>query len=294
MISFSRPPIAWLEDIPSFVDGDKNIDRATVEAFGDEWTRFDSFSDGEIDFVASEYFDILPAEKLKHFKNAIDVGCGSGRWTRFIAKHVDFVDAVDPSEACLVARRNTADLQNVRISQASVNALPFADGTFDLAICLGVLHHVPNTQEALTSLCKKISFGGTLLLYLYYDLSNRSVLYRLLHRASEIPRKIVARLPHNLKNLSCDLLAMFVYVPLIGLAKLTNALSKNLGQRMPLHYYTNKSWNIIRNDSRDRFGTPLEQRFSQIEIENMLHTAGMSNVHFSSNAPFWHCTAVKS
>ncbi|MBI1268330.1 MAG: methyltransferase domain-containing protein [Cryomorphaceae bacterium] len=294
MISFSRPPVHWLEDIPSFVDGDKNIDHATVEAFGDEWTRFDSFSDQEIDTVAAEYFDILPAEKLREFKHAIDVGCGSGRWTRFIAKQVSSVEAVDPSEACLVARRNTADLANVRVSQASVNALPFADEAFDLAICLGVLHHVPNTQEALTSLCKKISFGGTLLLYLYYDLSNRSMPYRLLHRASEIPRKIVAHLPHKLKNLSCDLLAFCVYLPLIGMAKLTTAVSPNLGPRMPLSYYTNKSWNIIRNDARDRFGTPLEQRFSQIEIENMLHTAGMSNVRFSNNAPFWHCTAIKS
>lgn len=293
MISFSMPPKQWLEDIPSFIDGDRNIDKATVEAFGDEWNQFATFSETEIDYIASEYFDILPAEKLKNFQNVLDLGCGSGRWSMYLAKHVGFVEAVDPSAACLVARRNTASFPNVRVSQASASTLPFPDDSFDLAICLGVLHHVPNTAQALLDLTSKIKPGGTLLLYLYYDLSNRSTFYQWLHTLSEYPRRVISKMPLRMRNIASDTMAVVVYFPLIVLAKIVDLVNTKTAKSMPLYYYTNKSWNVIRNDARDRFGTPLEQRFSKEEIINMLHTAGMSDVSFSNNAPYWHCTAIK-
>ena len=59
-----------------------------------------------------------------------------------------------------------------------------------------------------------------------------------------------------------------------------------LAERLPLGYYRNKSLRIIRNDALDRFGTPLEQRFTKVEIADMLNAAGMERVRFSENAPF--------
>jgi hypothetical protein len=43
----------------------------------------------------------------------------------------------------------------------------------------------------------------------------------------------------------------------------------------------------MRTDSRDRFGTPLEQRFTKAEIITMLDAAGLENIVFSDNFPFW-------
>ena len=43
----------------------------------------------------------------------------------------------------------------------------------------------------------------------------------------------------------------------------------------------------MQTDSRDRFGTPLEQRFSKIQIKNMMIDAGLHNIRFSESAPFW-------
>jgi hypothetical protein len=62
---------------------------------------------------------------------------------------------------------------------------------------------------------------------------------------------------------------------------------------IPLSYYTNKSLNIIRNDSLDRFGTPLEQRYSKDEIQKMMESCGLEGVIFSNTAPFWHATGKK-
>ena len=50
------------------------------------------------------------------------------------------------TEALNVARRTLAEEPNCHFSNASVAALPFADGSMDFGYSLGVLHHVPNTE----------------------------------------------------------------------------------------------------------------------------------------------------
>ena len=62
---------------------------------------------------------------------------------------------------------------------------------------------------------------------------------------------------------------------------------------MPLYYYIGKSLKVIRNDSLDRFGTPLEQRFSKTQIKLMLEINGFQNILFSEKMPYWHVLAQK-
>ena len=49
----------------------------------------------------------------------------------------------------------------------------------------------------------------------------------------------------------------------------------------------------MRTDSRDRFGTPLEQRFSRQEIQVMMEAAGLGEVRFSERAPYWCAVGIK-
>ena len=50
----------------------------------------------------------------------------------------------------------------------------------------------------------------------------------------------------------------------------------------------------MNNDSLDRFGTKLEQRFSKEDITNMLKDAGFDKVRFSDNTPYWTCICYKA
>jgi hypothetical protein len=70
-------------------------------------------------------------------------------------------------------------------------------------------------------------------------------------------------------------------------------LGKKWGDKIPLSYYGNKSFNVIRNDALDRFGTPLEQRFSKVQIESMMQKAGLTDIKFSNNQPYWHVIGRK-
>ncbi len=46
-------------------------------------------------------------------------------------------------------------------------------------------------------------------------------------------------------------------------------------------------------DARDRFGTPLEQRFTRRQVGDMMQEAGLRDVHFSERAPFWCAVGFK-
>jgi SAM-dependent methyltransferase len=212
-----------------------------------------------------------------------------------VAKKAKFVEGIDPSDAVFSAETLLEDYDNVRITQAEVSNLPFEDESFDFVYSLGVLHHIPDTQKAMENSVKKLKKGGYFLVYLYYNLDNRGAAFKLLFHLSNIMRHVIFRLPGFLKRLVCDFFAITVYLPFVYLAKIVKGLfpSKNWYEKIPLSMYHNKSFFVIRNDSLDRFGTPLEQRFSKVEIQKMMTSAGLSEIVFSKKQPFWHAIGRK-
>lgn len=272
------------------IDTSANIDKQTVDSFGDEWEKFSSFSKDEIEKIGNEYFDIIDQTILNKNSIVLDLGCGSGRWSKYLVSKVKFIEAVDPSKAVISASRLLNEDANVRVTQASVDNIPFNNNSFDFAMSLGVLHHIPDTRKALLSLVEKTKIGGHVLLYLYYNLDNRGSFYKLLFKLSVYPRLLISKMPTSIKKILCDIIAIVVYLPLINLAKVIRKISPNTTfyTKFPLAYYIGKSFNVVRNDSLDRFGTPLEQRFSKIEIEEMMHFCGLAELKFSENAPYWH------
>ena len=273
---------------------DDNLDESTVKSFGEEWSKFSAFSDKEIESIGNEYFDVVPDEAYGKDKVALDMGCGSGRWSLYAAKHFNFIEAIDPSDAVFVAERQTAG-KNIRVTKAGVDQIPFADDSFDFVFSLGVLHHTPDAEDALISLTKKLKHNGYLLLYLYYSLDNRGFFYKMIFGLVNLLRRLISSLPSRLKRFMCDIIAVVVYLPMIFISAVFAKIGAlKLSRSIPLNYYLGKSWNVIRNDALDRFGTPLENRFSKIEIEEMLLSCGYHNILFSPNMPYWHVVAQKS
>lgn len=294
MPAYNKEPDSFIEAdgmrIPSFLSTG-NIDSDTAASFGDEWSRFSSFSEDEIENIGSTYFDLIPDDRWENDWKVLDAGCGSGRWSRYLSTRVAEIEGIDPASAHVAAVANK-DLENFRVAQAGISDIPFSDQSFDGVVCLGVLHHMPNTSEGINNLVQKLKIGGWALLYLYYALDNRSTSFKVLWKLADLIRKVVSKLPLGLRNFTCDLLALFLYMPLILMARLGKALSFKT-ESWPLSYYIDKSFRIIHNDARDRFGTPLEKRFSKSEIQKMMEEAGLRDVEFSSNPPYWHAIGFR-
>jgi SAM-dependent methyltransferase len=297
MVNYTLQPLQTIkagnEEIASFVSIALNADQKTVDSFGEEWNRFASFSDEQIKAAGEQYFDIVTEEMLNKNSTVLDIGCGTGRWSKFISPRVKFVEAIDPGDAVKAAVPFTAACGNVRITQAGFGAIPFEKNTFDFVFSLGVVHHLPDTQAAITEAASMVKPNGWLLLYIYYALDQRGPFFRFIFSCSNLLRRMISGFPKGLKFFCCELIAIFIYGPFILLTKFVKLFGGNAWKKIPLSYYAGHPWKISRNDALDRFGTPLEKRFTKKEIETMLLNAGLKNIRFSDNEPYWHVVAQK-
>lgn len=274
----------------------ENIDKRSVESFGQEWSSFPPWKMSEVERrqYFDDYFHIFPWEALPKDPKGFDMGCGSGRWAALVAPRVGHIDCYDPSEAALaVARRTLAGHRNARFMHGGVDNPDFALETYDFGYSLGVLHHIPDTAAALKNCIRPLKPGAPFLLYLYYRFGNRSWHIKAIWRASELLRAVISRLPHRAKNLVTSFLALVLYWPLARLSWLIERLGFNTHE-FPLHSYRNSSFYTMRTDSRDRFGTPLEQRFTKAEIEEMMRAAGLRDITFSDRPPYWTSLGYKA
>ncbi|WP_287600200.1 class I SAM-dependent methyltransferase [Thiothrix sp.] len=265
-----------------------NLHKATVEGFGDEWERFDQseLPHEEQQRIFDAYFSIFPWDILPKDAEGFDLGCGSGRWAKLAAPHIGKLHCIDPSSALEVAKRNLAENYNCEFHLASVDAIPLNNATMDFGYSLGVLHHVPDTQAAISACVEKLKIGAPLLLYLYYAFDNRPLWFRLLWKTSDLLRQLISRLPYGARYFTSQILAATIYFPLAKTALFFEKMGLSV-DHLPLSTYRNYSFYTMRTDALDRFGTRLEQRFTQKQIELMMEKAGLENIQFSSAVPYW-------
>ena len=273
-----------------------NADAVTIAGFGFEWSRFDQSQMGldERQRNFNKYFSIFPWELLPvGGGTGADIGCGSGRWAVLMAPRVARLHLVDASAAALaVARNNLAAFSNVNFHLATADTLPFADDGLDFAFSLGVLHHLPDTAAAIHAVVRKLKPGAPFLIYLYYAFDNRSAWYRWLWRVTDGGRRVISRLPNQIKYGVSQVIAAALYWPLARAARILNRFDIMPAQ-WPLNQYRDASFYVMRTDALDRFGTKLERRFTRAEIHRMMAAAGLEQLRFSETAPYWCAVGVK-
>jgi SAM-dependent methyltransferase len=271
-----------------------NIDRQVVDDFGREWKTFNhrNVNNSSLNSAFNSYFDFFPFEELRDAEG-FDMGCGSGRWAKFVVSRVGFLNCIDPSQLAIdQAKLNLEEAKNYSLECAGVDDNSLKDESQDFGYSLGVLHHIPDTLLALKSCSKKLKSGAPFLLYLYYRFDNKPKNYYFLWKISDLLRNVICRLPFFLKLIISQLIASFIYFPLSRTALLFEKFGFNVSN-FPLTWYRNEPFYILRTDSLDRFGTRLEQRFTKAEISKMMLDAGFQDLKFSDKEPFWTVLAYK-
>lgn len=96
----------------------------------------------------------------------LDVGTGAGHLAFAMAGHLARVVASDPSRGMLATVANAArerGLANLTTCLAGAEALPFADGEFDLVATRYSAHHWPDLEGALAEMRRVLAPAGTLI-----------------------------------------------------------------------------------------------------------------------------------
>ena len=150
-------------NIPRFV-----LSGSYATLFGDQWkvykkTQLDSYtgvpiSTNRINRCLGDLKDKLEG------KIVLEAGCGAGRFTEVLLKKGAFLVSSDLSSAVEVDAENFPVSDHHQVIQADINDMPYADGVFDLVICLGVIQHTPNPEETISNLYKLVKKGGTLVI----------------------------------------------------------------------------------------------------------------------------------
>jgi SAM-dependent methyltransferase len=193
--------------IPRFVESE-----AYTGHFGLQWkqyrkTQLDSYTGTSISrdrlkrCLGQDLWERLPGASV------LECGCGAGRFTEILLDRGAAVTSVDLSSAVEANADLFPTSPEHRVVQADIASLPFADGQFDLALCLGVIQHTPDPETTIAKLYQQVRPGGWLVIDHYTHGPGRWASVKPVYRA------VMKRLPPELA-LRCTERLVRVFLPL--------------------------------------------------------------------------------
>ena len=118
-----------------------------------DWGKIAENFDELSDYVVGEAINKEISEKLSKEKNlgeVIELGCGTGYFTKVIAKNAEQIFAIDISEGMLeIAKRQLKDYKNISFHKADCKAITLLDKKFDTVLMFNLLHVIKNPFQAL-------------------------------------------------------------------------------------------------------------------------------------------------
>ena len=259
-------------------DGEfERMQARTRRSFGYQWTTFSEIATDFRDNFLNYLYPATP--ETFRGKLGLDVGCGFGRHLCQAAACGAEMVGVDFSAAIESSYANTRHLPNVRLVQADIYNLPFEPATFDFVYSVGVLHHLPDPQRGLQSMTPLVKPNGLASIWVY------SKERKLTNRLLELVRAATSRMPHGfVQGLSfvgaaVDQVAFVMPYTLSRQTALKGVVERLTPPRIKL--YSQYPFQVLYADWFDRLAAPIRFYYSGPEVEQMLRSAGLSDVQVS-------------
>jgi len=255
---------------------DSELTQKTGGVYGFLWKEIKNQKPGKW-----HYNSMLEAvnEPIVRGKRGIDIGSGCGFDTYLMAKDNPFVNIIslELSAGVYKTRQLTSGLKNVWIIRGSALNIPLADSTLDFAYSFGVLHHTPDPEQGVREIARVIKKNAPAYLYLYEDHSENRMKYSALKLVNFI-RRITTKIPsgilYTFSFLASPFLVIFFTFPsaILKRFKATQQLSGKIPFNFGTHLFS------LAGDIYDRFGAPIEYRFSRQKVFELLKRNGFVNI----------------
>jgi len=119
----------------------------------------------------AEFHLIWPAKQPLESQESLVAGCGTSQAAKYALREPDArITAIDVSETSL---RHTGDLQrkydlkNLELRKLPIESVSAMGRSFDLVVCTGVLHHLPDPNRGLCALREVLRPDGAMRLMVY-------------------------------------------------------------------------------------------------------------------------------
>jgi SAM-dependent methyltransferase len=127
-----------------------DFDRLALLA-GDEWNH------------NNHYHSFLLKHVPSDCREALEIGCGTGSFSRLLATRCDRVLALDLSPQMIrIARERSGRFHDIGFQVADIMSYELPAGRFDCIVTVATLHHLP-LAEMLLKMKDALRFGGRLL-----------------------------------------------------------------------------------------------------------------------------------
>ena len=247
----------------------------TSKSFAYEWEKFSKMLPEwkkNFDF----YFQPIKDKDYLKGKTILEIGCGKGRHTFYASQVAEEVVAVDFGRAVDVAMLNNSDAKNIYFIQADIYNLPFRNNFFDFVFSIGVLHHLPTPEQGFNKILNLLKSGGGVLIYVYHSFSKMTFKYYLL-KPVNLFRTLTTKISYNSLYILCYPIAFLSYIILILPYKLF--FRRIIKEGWPLGAYADYPFQVILNDTFDRFSAPIENRYSKEQIAKWYKNAGLRDIN---------------
>jgi SAM-dependent methyltransferase len=154
------------EDIKEFFEGKKlygddfklNEIKKWVEEEKKGYSGLLNGTKYEYAYHALNYYHGFKHLESVEYKNVLGIGSAYGEEFRPIYRKVKNFTIIEPSEVFF--KDNIFGVPSKYKKPAIDGTLPFEDNSFDLIICLGVLHHIPNVTHVINEMYRCLEPEG--------------------------------------------------------------------------------------------------------------------------------------
>lgn len=221
-------------------------------------------------------------EPIVRGRIGIEVGSGCGYDTYIMAKANPAVKliSIDISEGIYNTGRLVSSLDNVIAVKCSALDIAVKRDSLDFAYSFGVLHHTTDPYRCMREIARVLKKGAPAFIYLYEDHSENPFKYVALKIVTAV-RRITIRLPKEMLYALSWVLSPLVFIIFTAPSKIMKNFkaTKDIASKMPFNFGTGPF--SLRRDLYDRFGAPIEYRFSRKGVNELFEECGFSNIHIT-------------
>lgn len=137
------------------------------------WSKYATMYDDYAEYVMGKSLRLLLIKKLSgegDLREVVEFGCGTGYYTKAIARNALRVLATDLSDEMLdMARANLKEFPNVTIEKADCEGAAYPPERFDTVIMANILHIIEDPRKSLRESFRILKKRGLLIVISYTD-----------------------------------------------------------------------------------------------------------------------------
>lgn len=247
-------------------------------SFGYQWqlhrrTQLDSYTG--LPISRKRLFGVTGWPEELRGEQVLEAGSGAGRFTEVLLTTGATVFSFDYSSAADANYANNGRDPRLNLFQGDIFRIPLPEESFDKVLCLGVIQHTPEPEEAFHSLARQVRPGGELVIDVYTRSISALLQWKYLLRP--LTRRMRKETLYGFVSRGVPLL-----LPLTGFLRRT---AGRIGARlMPIVEYShlglpaelNREWAIL--DTFDMYAPVHDHPQSLAAVKRWFEEAGFEQI----------------